>query len=159
MSRVAPTLVMNPLSWEEFSQRYDEQYERAITFFDKFDICGIENGTCVNHRIEGGENFCCAGCSHLGPEGCKEEALYCKLWVCPTVYRILPNPVKKDLKEMFEEARSFGLLGFRASKEETFNHNHKAAKRMSRNFGIDMVFVRMINGQVDPVMLRQGSCV
>lgn len=157
MSRVLPT--KESLSWEEFSQRYDELYDKAIAFFEEHDICGIKDGTCANYRLEGDENFCCAGCSHLGPQGCKEKALYCKLWVCPTVYKTLSRPIKEDLREMFEEARSFGLLGFRASKEETFNHNHKAEKKMGRNFGVDKVFVRMLNGLVDPVRLRQGSCI
>ena len=65
------------------------------------------------------KSFCCEGCKHLGPNGCTTTALYCKLWLC--------NKRKEHTKliiallwEIKTKAASLDFLGFRESKEETY---------------------------------------
>src|SRR5690348_7716831 len=71
--------------------------------------------------------LCCAGCKHLGPNGCTEEALWCKLGWCYVNRSSIEGMGMKDhhmfgeIKELRDEARALGVpLYFRSSFEESF---------------------------------------
>lgn len=85
--------------------------------------CQIRGGTCLRGRVLGmKQNFCCQGCVHLGPNGCKlqQQPLGCTLFVCKTA--IEANKQAADLLfGLYYEATALGLpmpIGHHAGEPE-----------------------------------------
>lgn len=107
------------------SDLYDVLYEQAGRLLKAGNPCNIriENNkkVCNGHLAS-----CCAGCKHLGAEGCTVEALSCKLWLCREVGSHPMNAqVVIGLDALRRVGYSLGLhthgygKGFRASKAES----------------------------------------
>lgn len=66
------------------------------------------------------QTLCCTGCADLGPEGCRVEALSCKVWICWELRKQRPD-VDSALMAVTGAARNAELpLLIRTSKEDTF---------------------------------------
>lgn len=98
---------------------HDVIYDRVDRLFKEYNLCNINNGKC----LEG--DFCCSGCTHLGPDGCTVKSLACKLSIC----RIAEDFAREHNREVIEEVRMLRNLAqmhsiarFRASKESTFGY-------------------------------------
>lgn len=51
---------------------------------------------------------CCGGCKHLGPEGCTTNSLTCKLWLCHTAQREVPEALQ-ELQAIRTVANDFDI--------------------------------------------------
>ena len=100
---------------------YDSLYESATELHNSYNLCNI--------RTDGGNSgtlvtchycpyFCCEGCRHMGPQGCRVKSLSCKLWLCEKALVKAPDAVKRTLGEMIETARASDLLHVRASRKD-----------------------------------------
>jgi hypothetical protein len=107
---------------EELSRIYDELYEQADQLLKTYNPCefGGEQG-CVRNRLKHNREYCCVGCRYLGAKGCSVKALLCKLWICPELSVLIEGSVfMVKVRELRNEAEKWGLLYFRASKEDVF---------------------------------------
>lgn len=94
--------------------------------------------TCVVTRSgRSGRSFappntlCCTGCEHLGPQGCKVQALGCKLGWCFCTHstiegmHVQDHPAFLEIKALRDEAFDLRLpMRFRRSFEENFDLSH-----------------------------------
>lgn len=88
--------LIKPPTEREFIIMYRQIYLEGQVLFDEFNPCDVQDGECWRHRtvcFPSQENFCCDGCKYLKSDGCHAEALWCKLWICPSLRRsgILPR--------------------------------------------------------------------
>jgi hypothetical protein len=84
---------MSKYTLEQRSEKYDELYSRASKILEEFNPCKIENGTCIQFRLNG-ENFCCDECSNLSEKGCTVQSLYCKTWLCETAAKDMGENIR-----------------------------------------------------------------
>ena len=114
----------------KLSEKFDELYKRAVEFNKKYNPCGFgkvikfckgcgkiaqpnKRGKYETHKT------CCNGCKHLGPDGCKVEALTCRLWFCQFVnLNKLPPEARDELNYLWNELHKLNLGTTRGSKLE-----------------------------------------
>jgi len=105
-------------------------YNRGQQLFNKYSPCQIKptgefEGSnklmvCSKPTIYQSGYCCCGGCKNLGNDGCKVEALWCKLWFCV----FLPGRYSEMCKKLRGLARimeAFHLSCYRAGKEDAIN--------------------------------------
>ena len=92
-------------------KEYKRLYAAGQAVLDTYQPCRTkEGGPCHT------KTFCCSGCRHLGKNGCRVKALWCKLWLCSNACH---NRKAVDaLRLLWHQASAIGLLHFRASMAE-----------------------------------------
>lgn len=98
---------------------YDSLYQKASNLEEKYDPCNISNGICQREKIKSGKSFCCGNCEYLTNTGCSVKALYCKLWICCSVEKLLPIIFWINRSRLLKKAVRYNLLFHRESKENT----------------------------------------
>ncbi len=68
------------MNTEEIGRIYDSLCRQADEVLEKINPCRRTGVDCTFGKE--GVIFCCQGCKHLGPSGCTEKSLTCKLWLC-----------------------------------------------------------------------------
>lgn len=87
---------------------YKRLYAAGQAVLDTYQPCRTKEGGPCHIKT-----FCCSGCRHLGKNGCRVKALWCKLWLCSNACH---NRKAVDaLCLLWDEAADLGLLHFRAS--------------------------------------------
>ena len=108
---------------EAKGQLYDILITLGQQILDYYNPCDWRDGKCRRMRSPGGDKGCCAGCEHLGAEGCTVNSLACKLWLCEE-QRDLFRECEIDLKVLRQVADYCGIpYDIRRSKEEDFTLN------------------------------------
>lgn len=138
---------------EEFIKRhqYDRLYRIASRLFEKYDICGVRNGTCIRGRAlkrrghkrnlystaPDGLSFCCGAhlaledynrrlpqaCPCLVRNRCSAVALNCKLWMCDEAWNHANEFAAVKLQRLQRIAQRAGFLpNYRATRAEVFEH-------------------------------------
>ncbi|RLC16447.1 MAG: hypothetical protein DRI24_08380 [Deltaproteobacteria bacterium] len=103
-------------------KKYDELYAKGQTIINEFNPCG-KDGCHFNFKLH-----CCGGCRHLGDNGCKVKALYCKLWLCSRAADYQKEAVIQ-LNKLLKEADKFNLLYIRGSKRTTLKRRLYASNK------------------------------
>ena len=67
---------------------YDSLCDQADEVLKKINPCQGSGSNCT--LKDGGRSWCCAGCKHLGQDGCKTKSLSCKLWLCGAAVEKFP---------------------------------------------------------------------
>lgn len=91
------------------------RYERLVAVHNP---CRREGGTCLVPNLP----TCCIHtrfkrddgdlrCPYLGPSGCQNENLECKLWFCRSCLEVMDPEVKRILYSLEAEAKAAGLIG------------------------------------------------
>jgi len=109
---------------------YDYLYTTGQEILDKYNPCKANGADCVAGKGKRCDH-CCGGCPYLGDEGCTVKSLWCKLMLCCWARTQSPEG-EEELKTLREQAAHWGLLGYRASKEDTFRHISKTIRRMRK---------------------------
>lgn len=140
--------MLQGLTKEEFSKRYDELFQQALAVFAKYNPCKVKDcdgvHTCVRGREDDIPSFCCYGCAHLTEDGCAVECLWCKLWFCQPPsssyyqgksFLKVPEEFFKELRMLRKEASNLGMLAYRASKEELMKEVYESMDSTIHVFG------------------------
>ncbi len=90
------------------NNKYDILYAKGQAILDEHSPCGKDG---CHYNL----GYCCYGCDHLGKNGCKVKALWCKLWLCGHAMDCAPK-ANLLLNELSKEAEDLNLLHARASK-------------------------------------------
>ena len=101
----------------ELEKLYDQLYDEAVQLFKKYNYCNVKDGICGRGQ-NGGTNFCCNGCEYLSNNGCTVKALWCKLSICDSAYR-MPNEFYDTQYKLLKIAKSYNLLVYRGSKKDS----------------------------------------
>lgn len=142
-------MVSKRITKKFLSHLFDKFYRYAYEMNRRGNFCKIQslgNGqvTCkglfrATKYVVTSLQLCCVGCKHLGPKGCKVQALACRLWYCdPDILIKRRNPGYKSVfifdesinmvrifpyrnnhhKRIIKQAARYGLLKFRSGKVE-----------------------------------------
>lgn len=132
----------------KLSALYDALYDKGVAALKEYNPCNIRmlEGVVICNggysRKDGKINWtmlrsCCAGCKHLGTEGCATKSLSCKVWLCSAVKwgvdstysegAVKANPeIVVTLAQLEQQARNGGIrLGFRQTKAEAIEASHQ----------------------------------
>lgn len=119
---------VSPCQGVSLPNLYDELYRRADAVLKRINPCQIENAdgyvSCVASRAgrECQGELCCSRCNHLGVDGCRVQALACKLWLCWYVQGTARGrQAAQELAVLQKVSQKAGLWPkYRASKESHF---------------------------------------
>lgn len=96
---------------------YDELYDKA-------DEIGRQNNPC-NIKVQGNlvtcrwcPYWCCEGCRHNGPKGCRVKSLSCKLYLCHRAMKYVPESEKTKIRDLLTLSYKENLLHPRASRAD-----------------------------------------
>lgn len=89
------------------AKTYDDLFEKASEVIRQHNPCQIAGGTCAG-SYKHDEGLCCQGCGHLGPEGCREKSLTCRLWLCWDIHVKHPE-VSSALQAIERQALAAGV--------------------------------------------------
>ena len=132
------------LSRASLERRFDRLYAQASQLLGKHKPCAIEGGSCYSMRTDPARHrrmrmdFCCGGCTHLGPQGCTVESLHCKLFICEPLEKLhikrkdgrrVFSPLVQALRRLTAEADKYALRVFRGTREESIQ---KALRKQAR---------------------------
>jgi hypothetical protein len=100
------------LNVADMMRMYDKLCDLADDLFATHDPCKINGNKCA-----GGKTCCARGiehwngpeCQYLGENGCTTKSLACKLYVCATASKALPDKVKKLLYKYKAQALVIGI--------------------------------------------------
>jgi hypothetical protein len=102
---------------------YDALWNKVDAFMLRVKPCAIKNNTCLNHRLGNNDNFCCAGCEHLGIKGCEaDKPLTCRVWLCQVATNNLSESEREEYFKLYDEVFASGFFSHRSSKNEVIEH-------------------------------------
>jgi len=105
---------------------YDALWSKVDAFMLRVKPCAIENNTCLNHRLGDGDNFCCAGCEHLGIKGCEaDKPLTCRAWLCQVATNNLSESEREEYFKLYDEVFASEFFSHRSSKDQVMYNMNK----------------------------------
>lgn len=106
------------------SEVYDKLYVLASKVLSKSSACSTCPIQCATGRSR---SDCCAGCKHLGPNGCTVAALACKLHLCiaeGNIQQTINPKLMRKLSRLTRIATHYKVWVARGDKQESLDYGH-----------------------------------